>query len=234
MSPMPVMLSKLAGFDSGVRVFCVATSTNSFARRCSLEVSAEPTAHHSASSASARSCSRSAAIWDPGSARRSLPAPSPAHCGRSSAGSSLRRAASQAVDMSTSNVTRRPRPASDAAQKASRSCAQASSSAHGHTSAEDVTLGLPEVRVPVLSSTTHFTLDPSSSGMAPDRTRIPHFAATPVAAMTAVGVARPSAQGQATKSTVRPCSSTKKALSSSGMELSRPRRIDSNDTVLVT
>ena len=50
-------------------------------------------------------------------------------------------------------------------------------------------------------------------------TRIPHLAATPVAAMTAVGVARPRAQGQAISKTFKPCSNTKKAFPTLGTSI---------------
>ncbi len=60
--------------------------------------------------------------------------------------------------------------------------------------------GLPSVRVPVLSKATTFTLWAISSACA-SLIRMPWRAATPVPAMMAVGVARPSAQGQAMTST---------------------------------
>ena len=58
----------------------------------------------------------------------------------------------------------------------------------------------PRVRVPVLSQTTARSF-PAASRMAASRTRIPASAPRPVPAITAVGVARPMAQGQATTST---------------------------------
>ena len=58
------------------------------------------------------------------------------------------------------------------------------------------TLILPCVTVPVLSRITRVTLVDISSA-APPLTRMPCSAPTPVPTMTAVGVARPSAQGQA-------------------------------------
>ena len=62
------------------------------------------------------------------------------------------------------------------------------------------TLGTPNVSVPVLSKMTADSLAPLSSA-SPPLTRTPCEAATPVPTMTAVGVASPRAQGQATTST---------------------------------
>lgn len=59
-----------------------------------------------------------------------------------------------------------------------------------------LTLGLPEVRVPVLSNTIVLILIIFSKMSAP-LIRIPLEAASPVPTMTAVGVARPRAHGQA-------------------------------------
>ena len=61
-------------------------------------------------------------------------------------------------------------------------------------------VGLPTVRVPVLSSATTRTRCAASSASA-SLTRMPARAATPVPAMMAVGVARPRAQGQEITST---------------------------------
>mmetsp|Transcript_23783 Transcript_23783/g.44689 ORF Transcript_23783/g.44689 Transcript_23783/m.44689 type:complete len:233 (-) Transcript_23783:1643-2341(-) len=58
------------------------------------------------------------------------------------------------------------------------------------------TSGLPMVRVPVLSKTTAVTLA-SFSKQSPPLISTPFLAPTPVPTMTAVGAARPSAQGQA-------------------------------------
>ena len=55
---------------------------------------------------------------------------------------------------------------------------------------------MPEVRVPVLSKTI-VVIDDIFSRTSPPLMRIPYEAATPVPTITAVGVARPSAQGQA-------------------------------------
>jgi len=59
------------------------------------------------------------------------------------------------------------------------------------------TVGLPRVRVPVLSNAIVPILAVISR-MSPPRKRIPRVAAFPEATRTAVGVASPSAQGQAT------------------------------------
>ena len=64
-----------------------------------------------------------------------------------------------------------------------------------------VTVGRPSVMVPVLSRNTVRTPD-SRSSASPLRTRIPYSAALPVPTSRAVGVASPSAQGQAMMSTV--------------------------------
>ena len=63
-----------------------------------------------------------------------------------------------------------------------------------------VTRGCPSVSVPVLSSTTVRTL-PSRSRASASRNRIPASAALPVPTMIEVGVANPSARGQAMMST---------------------------------
>ena len=60
--------------------------------------------------------------------------------------------------------------------------------------------GRPRVRVPVLSQMTAFNF-PAVSSTAASRTRIPRSEPRPIPAMTAVGVASPIAQGQATTST---------------------------------
>ncbi len=57
-------------------------------------------------------------------------------------------------------------------------------------------LRLPSVKVPVLSNTIVSSRCASSSASA-SRIRIPAFAAAPVPTIDAVGVARPSEQGQA-------------------------------------
>lgn len=63
-----------------------------------------------------------------------------------------------------------------------------------------VTAGSPFVTVPVLSSTTVST-EWVTSRISPERIRMPCRAPRPVPTMIAVGVARPSAQGQAITST---------------------------------
>ena len=60
--------------------------------------------------------------------------------------------------------------------------------------------------VPVLSKTTVVTLAPISSAV-PLRMKMPRRAAAPVPAMIAVGVARPSAHGQAIRTTAMACAS---------------------------
>ena len=64
-----------------------------------------------------------------------------------------------------------------------------------------VTVGRPSVIVPVLSSSTVRTLDRRSSA-SPLRIKMPSSAAFPVPTRIAVGVASPSAQGQAMIRTV--------------------------------
>ena len=63
-----------------------------------------------------------------------------------------------------------------------------------------VSTGRPSVKVPVLSNATVSTRRAISSALA-SFTRMPRVAAMPVPAITATGVARPSAQGQAITST---------------------------------
>jgi len=63
-------------------------------------------------------------------------------------------------------------------------------------------IGIPCVIVPVLSKTIVFTLCAFSKGPAP-LTKIPCNAPTPVATMTAVGVARPNAHGHAIANTLK-------------------------------
>jgi len=64
-----------------------------------------------------------------------------------------------------------------------------------------VTTGRPTVRVPVLSNTTASTR-PAASRCEPPLIRMPRRAPLPIAALIAVGVASPTAQGQATSSIV--------------------------------
>ena len=59
-----------------------------------------------------------------------------------------------------------------------------------------LTRGYPEVKVPVLSNTIVVIAD-TFSNISPPLIKIPNDAATPVPTMTAVGVAKPRAQGQA-------------------------------------
>jgi hypothetical protein len=59
-----------------------------------------------------------------------------------------------------------------------------------------LTWGVPEVSVPVLSNTT-VVIDDIFSRTSPPFIRIPYDAAIPVPTITAVGVARPRAHGQA-------------------------------------
>ena len=77
------------------------------------------------------------------------------------------------------------------------------------------TRGTPCVTVPVLSNTIHLILCAASSG-SPPLIRTPFVAPTPVPTITAVGVARPRAQGQAMQRTViakrKACSNTSSCL----------------------
>ena len=68
---------------------------------------------------------------------------------------------------------------------------------------QSVTTGLPWVRVPVLSSTTVWTVCRVSSASA-DLIRMPFSAPLPVPTMMATGVANPRAQGQEMTSTATP------------------------------
>jgi hypothetical protein len=61
-------------------------------------------------------------------------------------------------------------------------------------------VGLPSVSVPVLSTTSVSIFEKPSSALA-SRTNTPAWAPRPVATITDMGVARPSAQGQAMIST---------------------------------
>mmetsp|Transcript_495 Transcript_495/g.1508 ORF Transcript_495/g.1508 Transcript_495/m.1508 type:complete len:264 (-) Transcript_495:867-1658(-) len=79
----------------------------------------------------------------------------------------------------------------------------------------ELTAGLPSVKVPVLSNATTVTLRAPSSAAPPLRSR-PCSAPTPVATMTAVGVARPSAHGQAMTSTLMANSRAKRKGDSAG------------------
>ncbi len=75
-----------------------------------------------------------------------------------------------------------------------------SSSLHPSTGATVTNFGLPSVRVPVLSTTSVLTLRRTSIASAFLK-RTPSVAPLPVATMIDMGVASPSAQGQATMST---------------------------------
>ena len=79
-----------------------------------------------------------------------------------------------------------------------------------------VTLGLPCVTVPVLSSATVLTSCKTSSASA-DFTSIPLSAIRPIATVTATGVASPSAHGQEITSTEIPHESAKSKLSPSNI-----------------
>ena len=76
-----------------------------------------------------------------------------------------------------------------------------SSSANPFAASTPVSAGLPSVRVPVLSITSVLTLASPSSAAAL-RTSTPACAPRPVATMIEIGVASPSAQGQAMISTL--------------------------------
>jgi hypothetical protein len=82
---------------------------------------------------------------------------------------------------------------------------------------------LPSVSVPVLSKATVVTACATSSASA-SLIRMPWRAATPVPAMIAVGVARPSAQGQAITSTATALIS---ACSQSPLKASQPKKVSS-------
>ena len=79
-------------------------------------------------------------------------------------------------------------------------CVSSSSPPRPGASIRAVICGCPTVRVPVLSNTTVSTRCATSSASA-SLIKMPCLAATPVPAMMAVGVASPSAQGQAITST---------------------------------
>mmetsp|Transcript_25611 Transcript_25611/g.77208 ORF Transcript_25611/g.77208 Transcript_25611/m.77208 type:complete len:349 (-) Transcript_25611:275-1321(-) len=79
--------------------------------------------------------------------------------------------------------------------------------------------GFPSVSVPVLSKTTHVACA-AASRTAPPLTSTPMRAPTPVPTMTAVGVARPSAQGHATTTTDTPNRSAKRNGSRSSSHVS--------------
>ena len=105
----------------------------------------------------------------------------------------------------------RPRSAAAAMTAAASGCSEPCSAAAARRSAwsrltvpssamTSVTLGLPSVMVPVLSSTTASSVCAVSSE-APSLMRMPFSAPLPVPTMMAVGVARPRAQGHAMTST---------------------------------
>ena len=71
------------------------------------------------------------------------------------------------------------------------------------TSMRSLTSGQPAVRVPVLSKTT-VVMPLIRSNTSPPFIRTPNEAAIPVPTMTAVGVARPKAHGQAITSVETP------------------------------
>mmetsp|Transcript_4388 Transcript_4388/g.14184 ORF Transcript_4388/g.14184 Transcript_4388/m.14184 type:complete len:350 (-) Transcript_4388:1009-2058(-) len=98
-------------------------------------------------------------------------------------------------------------PSSHEAATASSSSAEARAPPSASSCA--VTVGLPWVMVPVLSNTTALTWCARSMA-SPPLMRMPLSAPTPVPTMTAVGVARPSAQGQAMTRTEMPKRSAKR------------------------
>jgi hypothetical protein len=73
---------------------------------------------------------------------------------------------------------------------------KSSSEVFGSTFAIYLMIGFPLVRVPVLSNT-KVVIEEIFSSMSPPFIRIPYLAAMPVPTITAVGVARPRAQGHA-------------------------------------
>ena len=89
-----------------------------------------------------------------------------------------------------------------------------------------VTEGAPRVSVPVLSRTI-VVMRRAASSASPPRIRIPSSAALPVPTMMAVGVARPSAHGQATISTaIAACSA--RVTSGRGTSTSQPTKVSSD------
>mmetsp|Transcript_4157 Transcript_4157/g.12908 ORF Transcript_4157/g.12908 Transcript_4157/m.12908 type:complete len:338 (-) Transcript_4157:247-1260(-) len=80
-------------------------------------------------------------------------------------------------------------------------CARKAAPSPSKKASTSATWGSPTVSVPVLSKTTAVTECAVSKAVPPDLNRMPRDAPTPVPHMTAVGVARPRAQGHATTST---------------------------------
>mmetsp|Transcript_64079 Transcript_64079/g.111702 ORF Transcript_64079/g.111702 Transcript_64079/m.111702 type:complete len:262 (+) Transcript_64079:779-1564(+) len=202
LTPAPVMFWKSVGLLRAPPATALATDTNSLASTCSLDISATPTTHQSIflASASVQICSPSA--FAGGMVNHSISGLTSSSC--------FFTAVPSAFCWACLSLSQAESCFCDVVWKA----------------ATRTTLGLPFVRVPVLSSTMCVTFEPNSSGTAPLLTRMPFLAATPVDVMTAVGVAKPKAHGQATNRTVSPCSSTKKNLSSSGHSLSLSSRIE--------
>ena len=141
--------------------------------------------------------------------QRWLPSASRAPCTRPW----LPRPATACTSSAAPAVTPRSRAASSTARasgcalwacKAAAACSTASSSTPATPSMRN-SRGWPSVSVPVLSKATVSTRCAISSACA-SLIRMPCCAATPVPAMMAAGVARPSAQGQAITSTATACS----------------------------
>ena len=112
-------------------------------------------------------------------------------------------------------------PACTAAHQASKSARVV---CHGKAA---INCGRPTVSVPVLSNATTLTPCATSSASA-SLIKMPRFAAAPVPTMIAVGVARPSAQGQAITSTA---TAFKMARSQSPLIATQPSKVTSAITM---
>ncbi len=128
--------------------------------------------------------------------------PCPATASNPLAGGTLRPRSSAAASTAVASGCSLPRSAA----ATSRSSPSSSRSPAPSNSTTSVTLGLPSVMVPVLSSTTVSSLCAVSSAL-PSRMSTPFSAPLPVPTMMAVGVARPRAQGHAMTSTATKLSS---------------------------
>mmetsp|Transcript_55661 Transcript_55661/g.155130 ORF Transcript_55661/g.155130 Transcript_55661/m.155130 type:complete len:242 (-) Transcript_55661:226-951(-) len=214
--PTPGVVSKRVGFVRPHRDTTEATRVSCFARGCSLDISAEPMAHQRARSASARTIDLRVAASVPGGAKLNAENFVVAASPSTSAPALLAEASSSPrwnhfiFGADLLRCSDRSAAVSATRRYSSTSRSQSLVEDSGQNAATLVTWGTPIVRVPVLSITKCVVCDPSSRGTPPFFTNTPCFAATPVAVITAVGVARPRAHGQATNKTVRPCSRTKK------------------------
>ncbi len=120
--------------------------------------------------------------------------PWPATASNRSGSSAATPRSAAAATIACPNGCSEPRSA-EAARRSTSSSVQP-----GSTVTMSVTTGSPRVIVPVLSSTTVVSA-PARSSASPERNRIPSVAPLPVPTITAVGVARPIAHGQAITST---------------------------------